>query len=136
MTGLLLLLFVNICVSFVLLSVHLYRHHKLCCCAGVLSAEYVFMCVCTSIWYKTGTRYLQIPLIVNTFTAIVDLSRFHNSCLKLPASTLVDLIIQSCSFSLNQLTCHYRQETCTAASVYLADIICIAFIVYCAYIVK
>ena len=27
----------------------------------------------------------------NTFTAIVDLSRFNNSCLKLPASNLVDL---------------------------------------------
>jgi len=28
---------------------------------------------------------------INTFTAIVDLSRFNNSCLKSPASTLVDL---------------------------------------------
>ena len=43
---------------------------------------------------------------INTFTAIVDLSRFHNSCLKSPASTLVDLTFQSRalrSFSLNQL---------------------------------
>ena len=32
---------------------------------------------------------------VNTFTAIVDLSRFNNSCLKSPASTLVDLTFQS-----------------------------------------
>ena len=43
---------------------------------------------------------------INTFTAIVDLSRFNNSCLKLPASTLVDLTFQSRalrSFSLNQL---------------------------------
>ena len=42
----------------------------------------------------------------NTFTAIVDLSRFNNSCLKSPASTLVDLTFQSRalrSFSLNQL---------------------------------
>ena len=43
---------------------------------------------------------------INTFTAIVDLSRFNNSCLKSPASTLVDLTFQSRalrSFSLNQL---------------------------------
>ena len=43
---------------------------------------------------------------LNTFTAIVDLSRFNNSCLKSPASTLVDLTFQSRalrSFSLNQL---------------------------------
>ena len=32
---------------------------------------------------------------INTFTAIVDLSRFNNSCLKSPASTLVDLTFQS-----------------------------------------
>ena len=76
--------------------------------------------------------------VLNTFTAIVDLSRFNNSCLKSPASTLVDLIFQSCalrSFSLNQLvTCHYRRETYTAASVYLANVIFIPFIVYYAYI--
>ena len=43
---------------------------------------------------------------LNTFTAIIDLSRFNNSCLKSPASTLVDLTFQSRvlrSFSLNQL---------------------------------
>ena len=43
---------------------------------------------------------------INTFTAIVDLSRFNNSCLKSPSSTLVDLTFQSRalrSFSLNQL---------------------------------
>ena len=42
----------------------------------------------------------------NTFTAIVDLSRFNNSCLKSPTSTLVDLTFQSRAlryFSLNQL---------------------------------
>ena len=33
--------------------------------------------------------------VINTFTAIVDLSRFNNSCLKSPASTLVDLTFQS-----------------------------------------
>ena len=44
--------------------------------------------------------------LFNTFTAIVDLGRFNNSCLKSPASTLVDLTFQSRalrSFSLNQL---------------------------------
>ena len=48
----------------------------------------------------------SISLGINTFTAIVDLSRFNNSCLKSPASTLVDLTFQSRalrSFSLNQL---------------------------------
>ena len=48
----------------------------------------------------------HIVLSVNTFTAVVDLSRFNNSCLKSPASTLVDLTFQSRalrSFSLNQL---------------------------------
>ena len=43
---------------------------------------------------------------LNTFTAIVDFSRFNNSCLKSPPSTLVDLTFQSRalrSFSLNQL---------------------------------
>jgi len=47
---------------------------------------------------------MQIAL--NTFTAIVDLSQFNNSCLRSPASTLVDLIFQLRvlhSFSLNQL---------------------------------
>ena len=77
-------------------------------------------------------------IAVNTFTAIVDLSRFNNSCLKWPTSTLVDLTFQSRalrSFSLNQLvTCHYRRETYTAASVYLADIIFILFIVQYTYI--
>jgi hypothetical protein len=60
--------------------------------------------------------------LINTFTAIIKLSRLNNSCLKTPASTLVDLIFRLCSFSLNQLTCHYRRETCTAASVYPSDI--------------
>ena len=49
---------------------------------------------------------LKIYLYLNTFTAIVELSRFNNSCLKSPASTLVDLTFQSRtlrSFSLNQL---------------------------------
>ena len=56
-------------------------------------------------------QYLSMCIVVtlmsvNTFTAIVDLSRFNNLCLKSPASTLVDLTFQSHalpSFSLNQL---------------------------------
>ena len=59
-----------------------------------------------------STTILEILIIrirklsLNTFTAIVELSRFNNSCLKSPASTLVDLTFQSRalrSFSLNQL---------------------------------
>jgi hypothetical protein len=72
-----------------------------------------------------------VNAVLNTFTAIVDLSRFNDSCLKSPASTLVDLISRLPSFSLNQLTCHY---TCTAASVYLTDVMFIPSLVYCAYI--
>jgi hypothetical protein len=69
---------------------------------------------------------LHIGKQVITFTAIFDLSRFTNSCLKTPSSTSVNLIFKSHSFSLNQLTCHYMRETCTAASVYLADVAYIA----------
>ena len=44
---------------------------------------------------------LGLPIfLLNTFTAIVDLSRFNNSCLKSPASTLVDLTFQSRALSL------------------------------------
>jgi len=52
---------------------------------------------------KMFTDLLDKDLALNTFTAIVDLSQFNNSCLKWPASTLVDLIFQSHSFSFNQL---------------------------------
>jgi hypothetical protein len=38
--------------------------------------------------------------LFNTFTAKIDHSRFNNSCLRFPASTLVNLIFQSRSFSL------------------------------------
>ena len=69
---------------------------------------YVFVCyrsmesVLLQGWFYLALR----NLLINTFTAIVDLSRFNNSCLKSPASTLVDLTFQSRalrSFSLNQL---------------------------------
>ena len=59
-----------------------------------------------------GKRPLERPrhrwVIINTFTTIVDLSRFNNSCLKSPASTLVDLIFQSCSFSFNPLPVQFK----------------------------
>ena len=53
-----------------------------------------------------STEHVSLLLSLNTFTAIDELSRFNNSCLKSPASTLVDLTFQSRtlrSFSLNQL---------------------------------
>ena len=59
-------------------------------------------CICMS-----GSAISRTNIFgINTFTAIVDLSRFNNSCLKSPSSTLVDLTFQSRalrSFSLNQL---------------------------------
>ena len=58
-------------------------------------------------YYKAVSAYwVKLYVHINTFTAIVDLSRFNNSRLKSPASTLVDLTFQSRalrSFSLNQL---------------------------------
>ena len=51
-------------------------------------------------------RYKYIVHRINTFSAIVHHSRFNNSYLKSPASTLVDLTFQSRalrSFSLNQI---------------------------------
>ena len=56
--------------------------------------------------FDLQSHHQAILIHINTFTAIVDLSRFNNSCLKSPASTLVDLTFQSRalrSFSLNQL---------------------------------
>ena len=54
--------------------------------------------------------------------ANVDLSRSNFSIARTPL------------FQLKYVTCHYRRETYTAASVYLADIIFIPFIVQYAYI--
>ena len=81
----------------------------------------------------------QFVVFFNTFAAsYLNTQGLNNSCLKSPASTLVDLTFQSRalrSFSLiSYVTCHYRRETYTAASVYLADIIFIPFIVQYAYI--
>jgi hypothetical protein len=50
--------------------------------------------------WASNARNMQNPLILNTFTAKIDHSRFNNSCLRLPALTLVDLIFQLRSFSL------------------------------------
>jgi hypothetical protein len=67
----------------------------------------------TSVWhvscykqFDTNTYFNTIlfnsasEYAINTFTAKIDHSRFNNSRLRLPASTLVDLIFRSCSFSL------------------------------------
>ena len=57
-------------------------------------------------WVYQEDMLLEVVKRLNTFNAIVDLSRFNNSCLKSPASTSVDLTFQSRalrSFSLNQL---------------------------------
>ena len=65
----------------------------------------VTMKIAGSKFYHIWTEHFNVQYI-NTFTAIVDLSRFNNSCLKSPASTLVNLTFQSRalrSFSLNQI---------------------------------
>ena len=62
--------------------------------------------VALNVWITVQMLKAMQLLNLNTFTAIVDLSRFNNSCLKSPASNLVDLTFQSRalrSFSLNQL---------------------------------
>jgi len=61
----------------------------------------LFLNIKNSFWYcELGTLVSEplskaffLPLVahLNTFTAIVDLSQLNNSCLKSPASTLVDL---------------------------------------------
>ena len=56
--------------------------------------------------------------------ASVDLSRSNFSIAGAPLFQL----------KMSYVTCHYRGETYTAASVYLADIIFITFIVQYAYI--
>ena len=56
--------------------------------------------------------------------ASVDLSRSDFSIARAPLFQLKSV----------HVTCHYRRETYTAASVYLADIIFIPFIVQYAYI--
>jgi hypothetical protein len=69
------------------------------------SWEYIIICghkqgsVCILHRLAKGTWLCKLDQI-NTFTAKIDHSRFNNLCLRLPASTLVDLIFRSCSFSL------------------------------------
>jgi hypothetical protein len=65
-------------------------------------------------------------LHLKTFTTKINHGRFNNSCLSLPASTLVDLIFQLRSFSLG--------GKLVQQSVHLADVIFIPFIVYYAYV--
>ena len=77
----------------------------------------------------TDISLISTTSFINTFTATVDLSRFNNSCLKSPASTLDDLIFQSRSFSFNQLhDLSLLAGNLYSSSVYLADVI--PFIVY------
>jgi hypothetical protein len=66
--------------------------------------------------------WFVLCIAFNTFTAKIDHSWFNNSCLRLPASTVVDLIFQSHSFSLGGKLVH------------LVDVIFIPFIVYYAYV--
>jgi hypothetical protein len=78
-----------------------------------LSLELYELVLCEHGGYLEGklthakTNYFQWwSCDINTFTAKIDHSRFNNSCLKLPALTIVDLTFQSRvlrSFSLNQL---------------------------------
>jgi hypothetical protein len=53
--------------------------------------------ICMVVWQFLFGAFTQAFILINTFTAS---GRFNNSCLRLPASTLVDLIFQSHSFSL------------------------------------
>ena len=72
----------------------------------ILNFIFGFPCIRSLYYIKNQHDANLAVLFINTFTAIVELSRFNNSCLKSPASTLVDLTFQSRmlrSFSLNQL---------------------------------
>jgi hypothetical protein len=51
-------------------------------------------------WHLFASFTVSLQKTFNTFTAKIDHSRFNNSCVRLPASTLVDLIFQSRCFSL------------------------------------
>ena len=69
------------------------------CCANLNTAVLLLLLASTVLFLRHSPDLTH-------FTAIVDLSRFNNSCLKSPASTLVDLTFQSRalrSFSLSQL---------------------------------
>ena len=74
-----------------------------------LQVVFVLACVFSISFSNSNNSSMSINYLypnLNTFTAIVDLSWFNNSCLKSPVLTLVDLIFQSRalhSFSLNQL---------------------------------
>jgi hypothetical protein len=79
--------------------------------------------------------FIQYTLVFNIFAAVIDIRRFNNSCLRLPASTTVDLIFQLLSFSFTLADLLLQAGNLSAAtSVYLADVIFIPFIVCYAYI--
>ena len=54
-----------------------------------------------NIYKKIEVKFIHLYNSINTFTAIVDLSRYNNSCLKSPASTLVDLIFNRARSALS-----------------------------------
>ena len=76
-----------------------------------LAVDYIEIERCTGIMVFVGKNYLnknfRTILYLNTFAAsYLNIQGLNNSCLKSPASTLVDLTFQSRalrSFSLNQL---------------------------------
>ena len=106
----------------------------LCVCVCMCVCGVCVFCVCVCCVCVVCVCGVCVYVCVCLCALYVDLSRFNNPCLKLPAPTSVYLTFQSLSFNLNQPTSHYRRKTCAAASVYLADVIFILFVVYCAYI--
>ena len=78
---------------------------SLCMCCNLLDH---LQCLGVSLQQcSSPSPPLQYEYLLNTFTAsYLNTQGLNNSCLKSPASTLVDLTFQSCalrSFSLNQL---------------------------------
>ena len=80
---------------------------KLCVVKMMIVSSSYILCNSRPVsFFPQSKNLFALFLILNTFTAIVDLIRFNSSCLQSPASTLVDLIFQLralLSFSLNQL---------------------------------
>jgi hypothetical protein len=70
-----------------------------CCAVGSVAADVLKYRIAFIL--RIGHFKITLAcLTLNPFPAKIDHSRFNNSCLRLPASTLVDLIFQSRSFSL------------------------------------
>ena len=78
----------------------LFLGHVLFSCCGLKTVEFLQCETGAILWLEHST-------LINTFAAsYLNTQGFNNSCLKSPASTLVDLTFQSRalrSFSLNQL---------------------------------